>query len=691
MQAHPVRPRRRIATAVLVSLLAIAAPLVHPPIVLAGTYTVHACQTPTGTFTGTAGWTSDASAPVAGYDGGTSTPCDSPGSAGSLQFGGSSGLPVKAGSWLTWDFVAPEGTLVSSVDIARAFNLSWPVTSRVANRSYLLQIWHDDDINAGLLDFKKPLQAGQTLSQAVPSDVVAGDVAWRSVHIGLSCWDLVGSLDCGPFPAQVLVSRAAIGLTDTRPPEGLATGGALMEADPVRGTGDLSVHAYDAGGGVYRVALAVDGTEVSRQVLDANGGACADVEPGNDDPHEFANPQPCPPDVDGTLELDTSALRDGTHAVRATVEDAAGNETVVFDGTVATHNAPINGSAPVLSGTTSVGAQLTAAPGQWDGVLTGYDHRWLRCDVDGADCQPVAGATGSHYTLSDVDAYHRMRVEVTAANDSGSAVALSAPSPLVADAAGRVAAPTGAAPGGSSAGAPTPAPGGIQGIANPLGQLPGHVGNGEAATTRARIEAAFQRADGSNARRITAPHGRRSTIVGRLTDASGAGIGAARVGAAWRLPGRGWVAQPGVRTDADGRFVYVLPAGPTRDVRFTYFAYSDSRAVELSNVVHVDVLAPLTIGVDRRRVTGDRVVRLSGRVGGGAIPRTGLLVTLQGYQRGWGWRVFRTVRTDRHGRWTTRYRFRLNAGRFGFRALVPRQGSFPYATSRSAGVFVTVS
>ena len=42
---------------------------------------------------------------------------------------------------------------------------------------------------------------------------------------------------------------------------------------------------------------------------------------------------------------------------------------------------------------------------------------------------------------------------------------------------------------------------------------------------------------------------------------------------------------------------------------------------ELSNVVHEESLAPLTIRADRRRVTGARVVRLSGHVGGGSIPR----------------------------------------------------------------------
>jgi hypothetical protein len=690
-----IRRLKAIAIAISIPLTLLAALTIHPSVAFAGSYTVHTCETPTGTFTGNGGWTSATGFTVAGYDEGSSTPCISSGGSSSLQFG-TSGLPVSAGSWLSWDFAAPENTAITSYDLERAFNLGWPVIARVANRSYLLQIWHDEDANAGLLDFKKPLQAGQTLVQALPSAIGGDDVSWRSLHVGLSCWAVIGSLDCGPFPAQVTISRASIGLTDIAPPEGVVTGGALAGTDPVRGVAGLSIHALDDGGGVYRVALVIDGDEVTRHVVDDPDRSCADVEPTNDDPYEFGTSQPCPLVADGSVQLDTATLRDGQHTVHVKVEDAAGNQAVVFDGIVQTHNAPINAGAPTITGQASVGAQLNAGHGQWDGVPTGFDHRWLRCQGDGTDCTPVAGATGTVYTLTGADAYHRMETEVTAENGSGASTARSAPSAIVADVAGRTAPPSGQGAAGrggpgSGGGTGTPAPGGIQGIVNPLEQLPGHIGNGDNATVHAHVEAAFQRADGSTAKRIRTGHGQRTTIVGRLTDTSGTGIGGARLGAAWRIVGRGWVAHPGVRTGADGRFVYVLPAGPSRDVRFTYFAYSDSHAVALSNVVHADVLAPLTIRADRRRVTGTRAVRLSGHVGGGSIPRAGLLVTLQGFQRGWGWRAFRTVRTDRKGNWSTKYRFRLSEGRFGFRALVPHQGRFPFVTSRSSGVFVVVS
>jgi len=687
---------RRLLVATLVSLGLLAILIIHPPLAFAtGSYTVHTCETPGGRFTGSGGWTNATSFALAGYDAGSVTPCDSAEAAASLQFGGS-GLLVKVGSWLTWDFDAPDGTSITSYDLDRAFNLGWPVISRVANRPYLMEIWHDDDSNAGMLDFKKPVQAGTTLAQQLPVGISADAVSWGSLHIRLKCWELVGSLDCGPFPAQVAISRAAIGLTDTEAPAGFQTGGALASIGPIRGAARLLIHATDAGGGVYRAALSVDGAEVSDIVLDDAGGSCADVDPANGDPYEFGTPRPCPLAVDGAVQLDTARLRDGQHTVHVSVEDAGGNRSVIYDGIVQTHNAPINAIAPAIVGQPSVGGQLTASPGQWDGAPNGYDHRWLRCDADGSDCTPIAGASGPVYTLTDADAYRRMRAEVTAANGSGSTTAASTPSAAVADAAGHATPPLsqggngGSAGGGGSSGGAS-GPGGVQGLVNPLGQLPGHVANGADATPYATIAAAFQRADGRTAHTIQIGHGRRISIVGRLTDRSGAGIADARLGTASRIAGRGWVAGPAVRTGSDGRFVYALASGPSRDVRFAYFAYSDSHAAELSNVVHVDVLAPLTIRADRTRVTGDHVVRLSGHVGGGSIPRDGLLVTLQGFQRGWGWRAFRTVRTDRHGGWSTRYRFRSSAGRFGFRALLPHQARFPFATSRSAGVTVVVS
>lgn len=686
MQTKPPGPRLRLPLALALALAIAATALARPPIAFAGTFTVHSCTTPTGTWTGMDGWSSASSRAVQGEDFGVAEGCTQERPALSLRFGGTQ-LPVGPGRWVQWTFAPPSPLSIRSVDVRRSLWLAWPVRAGAHGRPYVYDAWHDDDVPGNQLEFHYPPWDDDTADVDFPPSLRSEGVSWGTLNLRLRCWELMGDLDCGSFPASVTIPRVEIGVGDDVGPDGTVTGGALAGLGPVRGKAGLAFAATDVGAGVYRVALAVDGMERVRTVIDGNGGACADVEPGNDDSYEFAGPQPCPSSVDGVVSLDTTSLVDGRHAVTVAIEDAAGNHETIFDGEVQTHNAPISTGAPTVSGAVRVGGRLTATAGQWDGAPTGYDYRWLRCDANGAACQPVAGASGAAYDLGAADAYRRMRVEVVAANGSGTATVRSAPSAVVADASGRSTPPQD----GGSPGKDDRPPGGIQGLVNPLAAEPSGTPNGTGASARARISVSIRRAGGRSTSHVRSRHGHRWTIVGRLTDASGAGIGDARVGVAWKRTGRRWSAQPGVRTRADGRFAYVLPPGPSRAVRFTYFAFSDSRGVVLSNVVRVDVRVPVAIRVAPRHVSGDRVVRLAGRVGGGTLHRRGAIVTLQGFQHGWGWRTFRTVRTDRRGRWSTRYRFRTPSGRFGFRALVPQQRGVPFAASQSKAVYVTVS
>jgi hypothetical protein len=668
--------------AYLAALLTLAATLWPAPAAQAGTYTVHSCTTPSGTPTGMEGWSTAASSLTQGEDPGLATNC-SPATPFGLEYGATQ-APVSAGKWLRWMFTAPPATRVTGLTVRRSFELGWPVVPDTYGRPYVYDAWHDDDVSANQFEFYFPPYGGDTVGTDFDPVLEQTDGSWESVSLRLRCWELMGSDACGPFRANLTVPRATFTLTDTTTPASSITGGNLAGQTAVRGTGALSFHATDTGSGVYRTIVTVDGHEVARTVVDADGGSCGDVEPGNGDAYEFGSPQPCQLDASTAVQLDTASLQDGPHALRVAVEDAAGNVETVHDGTLATHNAPIATQPPALAGTTRVGAKLTATTGQWDGAPTGFGYRWLRCDGDGNRCAGVAGADGPAYAPTSADAYHRLKAQVTAGNAAGSATATTTPSARIADVSGRTTPPAATAPGTSTT------VGGIQGLVNPLGHLQGHVGNGANATGRARIEIAFRLSGGRTATKVRSPRARRWAVVGRLTGEDGRAIGSARLGVAWKVLGRGWVARATVRTRADGRFDYVLPAGPSRQVKLTYFAFSDSGSFVASNVVQEDVLAPLTIRADRRRVGGDRVVKLSGRVGGGTIPRSGLLVTLQGYQAGWGWRTFRTVRTTRRGRWTTSYRFRLAHGRFGFRAVVPRQGGHPYVTTHSAAVVVTV-
>ena len=76
-----------------------------------------------------------------------------------------------------------------------------------------------------------------------------------------------------------------------------------------------------------------------------------------------------------------------------------------------------------------------------------------------------------------------------------------------------------------------------------------------------------------------------------------------------------------------------------------------------------------------------------GRVAG-PIPASGVVVGLLVDYRG-AWEPFRTPRTDRAGRFTTRYQFQGAVGRFPFRAVVlAGQAGFPYGRGQSAAVTV---
>jgi hypothetical protein len=98
------------------------------------------------------------------------------------------------------------------------------------------------------------------------------------------------------------------------------------------------------------------------------------------------------------------------------------------------------------------------------------------------------------------------------------------------------------------------------------------------------------------------------------------------------------------------------------------------------------------------RVRNGRSVRLAGRLlpAGTPVPRGGKLVQVQFLERPKGkparWRPMRVVRTDRHGRFAVRHRFRTirRTTRITFRATVPAEDGFPWAWGASPTRRVTV-
>ncbi|MGC4112683.1 MAG: M4 family metallopeptidase [Nocardioides sp.] len=71
---------------------------------------------------------------------------------------------------------------------------------------------------------------------------------------------------------------------------------------------------------------------------------------------------------------------------------------------------PVPTSTPTITGTQAVGSVLTADPGRWAPVRATLRLQWY------ADGEPVAGATGTTYTVRDEDAGSRLTVRVTASS-----------------------------------------------------------------------------------------------------------------------------------------------------------------------------------------------------------------------------------------------------------------------------------
>jgi hypothetical protein len=84
--------------------------------------------------------------------------------------------------------------------------------------------------------------------------------------------------------------------------------------------------------------------------------------------------------------------------------------------------APVNLTAPLLSGTAQAGQMLTVGTGTWSGNPTGYKYQWYSCDNALGSCNAIPAATGSAYLVSPGDLGRRMLASVVATNATGDSV-----------------------------------------------------------------------------------------------------------------------------------------------------------------------------------------------------------------------------------------------------------------------------
>jgi hypothetical protein len=102
-------------------------------------------------------------------------------------------------------------------------------------------------------------------------------------------------------------------------------------------------------------------------------------------------------------------------------------------GTTNTPTPPVNTQQPTISGNAAVGSTLSGSDGTWSGSpAPTLSRQWRRCDIGGASCVSIAGATAATYVLVQADAGSTIRLTVTGANSGGSSSADSAATAVVA-------------------------------------------------------------------------------------------------------------------------------------------------------------------------------------------------------------------------------------------------------------------
>ena len=85
---------------------------------------------------------------------------------------------------------------------------------------------------------------------------------------------------------------------------------------------------------------------------------------------------------------------------------------------------PIDTTRPAIAGTAQQGDRLRAHHRRFR-KATSYKYRWRRCNPHGDGCTDIAGATDQSYRLTAADVGHRIRVQVSGHNASGTGAPVS--------------------------------------------------------------------------------------------------------------------------------------------------------------------------------------------------------------------------------------------------------------------------
>jgi Ig domain of plant-specific actin-binding protein len=150
----------------------------------------------------------------------------------------------------------------------------------------------------------------------------------------------------------------------------------------------------------------------------SDGTACGDISGATKQTYTVAAA-----DVGRTLRV----------VVTASNADGKASATSEPSDVVDSKSGPVNTVKPAVSGTATVGQELSVSTGTWTPKPTSFGYQWQRCSSTGTDCLNVAGATSRVYGVRSADVDHRLRALVTARTTAGRSTVASSPSSVVLD------------------------------------------------------------------------------------------------------------------------------------------------------------------------------------------------------------------------------------------------------------------
>jgi len=373
-------------------VLALSAPSAH-----AGTWTLLSCRQPDGQPAPTDGWSTSATGAI-GPDSGDTNSCAAGGALSAVTSGEA---PQGAYEGPEWVFTAPSGSTIAGGTITATLtsphgqawlgtpNATYDAADVIANCQYNLACGQ-----------------GGTLTGAFPITHVGGSSLYA---VAVCVGPYEGATTCpasGGLDAAISVSGAAVDLANNASPTASGFGGTLLSPN-AQGTQELTFQASDSGGpGVYLVIVQIDGKTVYSGTPDINEGRCVPIGQSGG-ALMFDHGQPCRASESVDVPVNTATLSNGAHTLKVTIEDAAQNASVVYDGQITTLQ-PSNGSLGARPGPGAAGLAQVAQPngaGASEGarVELGLHRRLTRSfakralHISGrllsAQGQPIGGAT----------------------------------------------------------------------------------------------------------------------------------------------------------------------------------------------------------------------------------------------------------------------------------------------------------